>query len=217
MSKKENSINKEVKKMMQRVNYVINETPIYRQIKEDDFANDDTIPVTQVKQANLLKDDDKNIIEDDINTTGKTPTTITTPESPDINQPEEESVDKIQNDIIKHNIVAIHGIHDKLSELENYVKNLNDTVINLSKDVDEVKEPTTTEKLMSKKDVSYPFYYNLNDYWKGSAFEAQREIANQKGIKKLPDGTFIADFDDLPKYSNNDLNDAFYDRNTFVY
>jgi hypothetical protein len=56
----------------------------------------------------------------------------------------------------------------------------------------------------SQKNVSYPYYYNLNDYWKDSSFEhkAQEEDFGQ-GIQKLSDGTFIADFDNLPKNIGN--------------
>jgi hypothetical protein len=212
--KKDKSINEQVKKIMHRVNYAINETPKFRQITEDDFVNDDTMPVIFQKKAEILND---NIKEDDNDVTGNTGTNVMPVDVNNVNIPQEQSVDQIQNDIIKHNLAAMHGIHDKLAELENYVKSLNQNVIELSKDVEEVKEPTTSEKLMSKKDVSYPFYYNLNDYWKGSSFEEERNKLNEKGIKQLPDGTYIADFDDLPKFSDNDLNNAFYDRNTYVY
>jgi hypothetical protein len=79
----------------------------------------------------------------------------------------------------------------------------------LNAEVEEVREPTNGEKLMSKKDVSYPFYYNLNDVWKGNWFEKNREEENEKGIRELPDGTFIADFDDLPEFSKTDIEQSF--------
>jgi hypothetical protein len=121
----------------------------------------------------------------------------------------EENVDMLQNDIIRHNIEAMKSIHGKLENLDSYVKNINDQLTGLSAKVKEVEEPTDGEKLASKKNVSYPFYLNLNDYWKNNWFDQQREISNEKGIRKLPDGTFIADFDDISDYSDLDFSGAF--------
>jgi len=93
--------------------------------------------------------------------------------------------------------------------LDNSVKALNAKVVELNADVEEVREPTNAEKLMSKKDVSYPYYFNLNDFWNGNWFAENREKELSKGIKELPDGTFIADFDDLPKESKTDVQNSF--------
>jgi hypothetical protein len=120
-----------------------------------------------------------------------------------------EQVDDIQNDIIKHNIAAMQSIHDKLESLDVTVQGINSKLATLNADVEEVREPTNTEKLMSKKNVSYPYYFNLNDFWSGNWFNEQREKENEKGIKELPDGTFVADFDDLPQRSKIDVQDSF--------
>lgn len=123
-------------------------------------------------------------------------------------EPEPE-VDEIQNEIIKHNIEAMKSIHSQLEKLNGSVQGLNAKLGELDADVEEVREPTNTEKLMSKKDVSYPYYFNLNDFWNGNWFNEQREKADEKGIKELPDGTFIADFDDLPEKSKIDVQNSF--------
>ena len=130
------------------------------------------------------------------------------PDAPPVEEPEAE-VDEIQNEIIKHNIEAMKSIHSQLEDLNNSVKGLNAKLGELDADVEEVREPTNTEKLMAKKDVSYPYYFNLNDFWDGNWFNEQREKANEKGIKELPDGTFIADFDDLPEKSKIDVQSSF--------
>jgi hypothetical protein len=121
----------------------------------------------------------------------------------------EEGVDEIQNEIIRHNIEAMKGLTSKLEDFERINSELNQKLAVLNAKVEEVEEPTDAEKLMSKKDVSYPYYFNLNDYWKGNFFEQNREKNGEKGIRELPDGTYIADFDDLPTHSGMDVKDSF--------
>jgi len=127
-----------------------------------------------------------------------------------------QQVDDIQNDIIKHNIEAMKSIHDQLQGLENSVNGLNAQLNKLNTDVEEVREPTNTEKLMSKTNVSYPYYFNLNDFWSGNWFNEKRKGENEKGIRELPDGSFIADFDDLPQKSKQDVQNSFNEFNESV-
>ena len=122
-----------------------------------------------------------------------------------------QQVDTLQNDIIKHNIEAMKSIHDKLESLDNTVAGLNAQLNTLNSTVEEVREPTNSEKLMSKKNVSYPFYFNLNDFWTGNWFNESRTKEHEKGINELPDGTFVADFDDLPQKSKIDVQNSFND------
>jgi hypothetical protein len=120
-----------------------------------------------------------------------------------------QQVDNIQNEIIKHNTAAMQSIHDKLKGLDSTVVALNAKLDSLNADVEEVREPTNSEKLMSKTNVSYPYYFNLNDFWSGNWFNQKREEEHEKGMRELPDGTFIADFDDLPQQSKNDVQNSF--------
>jgi hypothetical protein len=117
---------------------------------------------------------------------------------------QEQDVDVLQNDIIQSNIKAMRDIHNQLTSLNSFVDDLNLKLDSMNKEVEEVKEPSNAEKLMSKKNVSYPYYFNLNDYWKDNWFNKQEE---NEGIKELEDGTYIANFDDLPV--SDDLNDSF--------
>jgi hypothetical protein len=121
----------------------------------------------------------------------------------------EPQVDDIQNDIIKHNIEAMKSIHSQLEMLNNSVQGLNSKMAELNADVEEVREPTNTEKLMNKGQVSYPYYFNLNDLWSDNWFNEKRKESGDKGIKKLPDGTYVADFDDLPHPSKIDIQNSF--------
>ena len=123
-------------------------------------------------------------------------------------EPEPE-VDEIQNDIIKHNIEAMKSIQMELQNLNNTVTGLNTQLSQLNADVEEVREPTNVEKLMKKTDVSYPYYFNLNDFWKDNWFNQKRDEANEKGVRELPDGSYVADFDDLPKPSKTDIQNSF--------
>jgi hypothetical protein len=130
-------------------------------------------------------------------------------ELPGMGVPPEQQVDDIQNDIIKHNIAAMQSIDDQLKSLNATVDGLNAKLQTLSADVEEVREPTNTEKLMSKTNVSYPYYFNLNDFWSGNWFNEKRKAEHEKGVRELPDGTFIADFDDLPQRSKTDVQNSF--------
>jgi len=125
------------------------------------------------------------------------------PESP------ENEVNDIQNEIIKHNIEAMKGIHDQLASLDSTIQGLNAKMDVLNADVEEVREPTSGEKLMNKTDVSYPYYFNLNDLWHDNWFEQKREGEQNKGVREMPDGSYVADFDDLPQKSKIDVQDSF--------
>jgi len=123
----------------------------------------------------------------------------------------EKEVDQLQNEIIKSNLEAMKAIASKLESLEGINMSLTAELETLNSKVKEVEEPTNAQKLMAQKNVSYPYYFNLNDFWKNNWFD-QQQVNNQsqeKGIRELPDGTFIADFDDLPTPSDLDIDDSF--------
>lgn len=120
-------------------------------------------------------------------------------------------VDDIQNSIIKHNLAAMEAISNQLSSLNAYVQGLDSKISLLNADVEEVREPTNVEKLMKKTEVSHPYNYNLNDMWSNNWFDEKRRGENERGIRELPDGTFVADFDDLPKQSKIDIEKSFND------
>ena len=123
----------------------------------------------------------------------------------------ENQVDDLQNEIIKHNISAMRSIHDQLAGLSKNIDAMNARMQDLNADVEEVREPTNAEKLMKQSEVSYPYYFNLNDFWQDNWFEERRNLGKEKGVRKLPDGTYVADFDDLPSASNADIEDSFND------
>ena len=135
------------------------------------------------------------------------------PEEPD------NEVDDLQNEIIKHNIAAMTSIHNQLEGMNSIIQGLNQKMDGLSADVEEVREPTDSEKLMNKTDVSYPYYFNLNDFWKDNWFDQKRgenngvegEAGKTEGMKELPDGSYVADFDDLPQKSKIDVQNSFND------
>lgn len=136
-------------------------------------------------------------------------------EGPPVDEPdaEEKSVNELQNEIIRYNIDALKNIKNQIETLNNTVHNLNDKLDGLNRDVEEVREPTNVEKLVQKKDVSYPYYFNLNDFWKDNWFEKKYagDTEVSTGIRKLPDGTYVADLDDLPDKSFIDIEKSFHD------
>lgn len=215
--------NEHIEKLKHKMNYGINEAPIYKAITEDEFGNDDALP-DQFTQEEPMPNNQEPQPQPDANEAPASGTTAPPAGPvPDITkQPEagaapmdnpmgqpEESTDKIQNDIIRQNINTMKLIHDKLENLEGLVQNLNQEYSRLNAEVEEVREPSNGEKLMSKKDVSAPFYNNLNDVWKGNWFEKSREQENEKGIRELPDGSFVADFDEMPEFSKTDIQQSF--------
>ena len=124
-------------------------------------------------------------------------------------EPTQPSVDQIQNDIIKTSVSAMEKMNSELNNLESSLTALNSKIDGLSQEVEEVREPTNVEKLMSKKEDSHPFYYNLNDMWDENSFQARRQVEDSEGMKQLEDGSFVADFDTLPKFTEQEIKDSF--------
>jgi len=217
-------------KIKYRTNYKINETPRYRPIM-DDGEEFDSIPVL-TNEAGEQEDapipgggrdvrepsNDQPITTDapipKFDDKSKQSFSNEEPNQNDDANPEnvgdlDKEVDLVQNEIIKHNIEAMKNIHNMLQSLDNSVKELNKKVESLNKEVEEVREPSNVEKLINKKSVSYPYYFNLNDLWDGNWFSYNRNKEKSGWIRELPDGTFVADFDDLPQVSNIDIQNSY--------
>lgn len=124
-------------------------------------------------------------------------------------EPEQPSVNDLQNDILKSSVSAMQKMSDQLKTLETALGSLNQKMETLNSEVDQVKEPTNVEKLVARKEDSHPFYMNLNDMWDGNSFQARRQVDNSHGMRKLDDGTYVADFDTLPKYNEQEIKDSF--------
>lgn len=145
---------------------------------------------------------------------GQEPTAVSEPTVPQ-SQPEEspiqptKSTDELQNDIIKTSIAAMQKMHNEMDKLNMSIEAINSKIDGLTKDVNAVKEPTNVEKLTSRKNDSHPFYFNLNDMWNDNWFQARRTVENSNGIIQLEDGTYVADFDTLPKYTDKEIKDSF--------
>jgi len=225
-------LEEQLRKFKFRVDYKINESPKYRALVQDG-EEFDNIPLTN--EAGEQEDaeipgggrvppeatvDDTNAPDQPI-PTATPPDAGAQPEVPEdpnavnpmgaeMNAPSEQpEVDDIQNEIIKHNIEAMKSIHDKLNNLDVTIQGLNSKMDVITADVEEVREPSNSEKLMSRTNVSYPYYFNLNDFWKGNWFDEKRTEQQEKGITELPDGTYVADFDDLPQKSKADVQNSF--------
>lgn len=214
-----------------KIGYKINETPRYRKLIDNGEVFDE-IPNEMEEQDENLPDPNKRPEGgEQVEPSNDQPVGLEMPEPDTENQqvddnvpepafanklpsneppvPTEQSVDEIQNEIIKHNIEAMKSIHQELENLNKIVNGLGDKFNTLTNDVEEVREPTDVEKLMNKSEVSYPYYFNLNDMWSDNWFTQNREKEKSRGIKELPDGTYIADFDDLKQYSDQDINNSF--------
>jgi hypothetical protein len=233
---KEKGLSEEIRKIKYRVDYKINESPKYRPLVSSNEEFDKVLVLTNEAgeeedapkpegQEPPAPSNDQPIGTDAPvpafdktgGDSGEIPAEPTTGEPPDlmanpmgIPEPDNQ-VNDVQNEIIKHNIEAMKSIHDQLEGLNNVVQGINTKLEALNADVQEVREPTNSEKLMNKTNVSYPYYFNLNDFWSGNWFNEKRNQEMEKGIKELPDGTFVADFDDLPQKSKTDVQNSFND------
>ena len=233
--KKENKnilLEEHLRKIKYRMNYTINESPKYNLLVNNNEEFDaipnmsqegQPVPMSQSLTNEADAVDDKEVQNIDNKVAPELPSgetnNMSIPEpptpsfddenvQPPIDEPEQQ-VDTIQNEIIKHNLEAMKSIHDELEKLSNVVGNLNSKVDDLNSEVDEIREPSNYEKLTNKSEVSYPYYFNLNDMWSQNWFNEKMEVTKNTGIRELPDGTYIADFDDLPKSSNTDISNSF--------
>lgn len=240
--KKNQNIENQINEMKYRFGYVLSESPRYRSVVSDDenFDNvpaqlfqeaDEELPpeaggVPMPPDPNSVPPDATTApVEPPTDGAGATPPDMGNiemnapptdmPMSPDMGMPVEPpapEVDEIQNEIIKHNTAAMQAINAQLESMSSFVDSLNMKIDRMNADVEEVREPTNVEKLMNKSQVSYPYYFNLNDIWGDNWFSQKREEENEKGVRELDDGTFIADFDDLPSQStSNNISDTFND------
>jgi hypothetical protein len=238
MDKNKNKLfNSNIEKLKYTINYSINETPRYRPLVGMDEVFDE-LPSTndntnEFEQGNKPPQGDNKQEQPPVNPGEQQP--VNNPENQTVvppsptpafdNSPEtnnsmqpggdgmgvEPNVNVIQNDIIKDNIETMKSIHSKIDMLDSMVQNINQTLTKISTDVEEVREPTDGEKFMNKKYVSYPYSYQLSDLWNDNWFNKKRqeEVELENGIRKLEDGSYIADLDDLPQYSKQDIKNSF--------
>lgn len=209
---------KHIDKMLKLSNYRINESS-YSLINGGSVY--DEIP-SLTNEINEPGGDDKDKTpEQDIPPTGPLGNEKPLPEIPvDIEPQNNTKIDELQNEIIRNNVEILKSLNNNIEQLSKSFDLLSNKVNDLSLDVDEVREPTDYEKLMSKKDVSYPYSYNLSDLWDGSwfnkkqGFEVGKNVnvgfsdTNDK-IRKLPDGSYIASLNDMDDMSDIDVNRSF--------
>lgn len=127
------------------------------------------------------------------------------------------NIEDVQNKIIKSSVSAMQNITSQIDSLDFQMKRFEDVINqfenrmkNLSVDVEEVREPTNTEKLDKRKDDSYPYYFNLKNMWSNKINNNDRsEETGDDNIIKLEDGSYIADYDTLPKFSERDIENSF--------
>lgn len=202
-------------------NYVLSETAKYHPVI-DGVDEYDKLPENIFLGNHQINEDDPEI--PDTENIGGDEMNQEVPEEPSIDKPEVNMVanqdlsidsnqttntDILQNQIIQTNIEAMKKLNQKIKELELSLDNVNSVSKNLQKEVEEVREPSNVEKLVNKKQDSHPFYYGLNDMWKDNWFQGRRDETSERGIIKIADNKYVADFDDLPKYSQHDIKNSF--------
>lgn len=211
-----------IEKILHKTSYVINESPKYHQIL-DDISDDDQLPTevggvspVPTLESDVVESEEENIEEPEMDLPTEEPEmdmpdeTIPTEEPSLTQEPEEnvdvqQSIDKVQNEILKLNVETMKKVQSQVDILNNKVDELGGMVSHLDADVDEVKEPTDTEKLLGRKEDSHPFYMNLNDMWENNEFQARRDQYEEHGIKKLDDGSYIADFDSIKSQLDDEI------------
>lgn len=207
----------QIRKILYKSNYKINETPKYELVELINGGEQDKLPIAPTPLSVVKEAGEE----------GGEPITApqaiqppeTAPEEPIVPEPIEQpivapeplqpSLDDVQNDIIRMNIETMKIIHARVAELNNEVDLLKNKSIESEAKIEAMKPKTPGEKLVDKKYDSHPFQYNLNDLWKGNHFQARRDEFGEQGIKKLEDGSYIADFDDLPTYTNTSIKNTY--------
>lgn len=124
-----------------------------------------------------------------------------------------QSKDEITKDVLDLQLSAMKNMAEKLDTLELGMQGIATKMDIMSKDVEEVREPSDVEKLRSRAMDSYPYNLKMDDLWKPDGFKNQTEIGNintPEGMKKTEDG-YIADYDMLNKKSDKELEDSFSD------
>ncbi len=201
--------NPHIKKILYKSSYIINESASIRKLTEAEFENDD-MPEDVIPLSDTQTTSNNQNVDTTNNSQDKPESNQAPAEEPpltnNVQKSQEQqntgSVDSLQNDLIRMNLNTMIKIHDELDSLNKTVQRLNIENQKLKSQVEEVREPSTEEKLLKRKYDSYPYYNNLNDVWKDNWFEKRTVSPEYNGITKLADGTYIANFDDLPKYNN---------------
>lgn len=235
------SMNEHIQRIKYLNGYALNESPVYSLvdgIEEDDMpdfmqkvapvtahtseAADDEDTVDNLAAGEGVPEpaeagDDTNALEDPMaepapeEAPAEDPMAEPAPEMAVEPEMEEPSPDEIQNEIIKTNIDVMKQLNQKIEDLETMAQSLTMQNMKMEKEVDEVREPTNVEKLVTKKEDSHPYYFGLNDMWKGNWFQARRDEMEETGMKQAEDGSYVADFDELPQMSSHDVKDSFND------
>ena len=234
-----NQLKEHIEKIMSKTEYVL-ESPSYKAIIDDDFgAYDDpnefmggvnpvdgTSPLREVDPIPGEEEEESPLGDVEMEAIGGeeapeetpvddvpvdepvdvAPEPVPTPEP----EPERPDPDEIQNEIIKQNIDIMKQLNSKIENLEAGIDNLAMQNAELNKDVEEVREPTNVEKMVQRKDDSHPYYYGLNDMWEGNWFQARRDELGERGMRELEDGSYIADFDEMPQHNDQEIKDSFH-------
>lgn len=205
----------QIRKILYKSNYKINETPKYELVELINGGEQDKSPIAPTNVVKEAGEENPETITP--NDTPQPEEPQTTPEEPIIApqqpivtpEPLQPSLDDVQNDIIRMNIETMKIIHARVAELNNEVDLLKNKSIESEAKIEAMKPKTPGEKLVDKKYNSHPFQYNLNDLWKGNHFQARRDEFEEQGIKRLEDGSYIADFDDLPTYTSTSIKNTY--------
>ncbi len=102
---------------------------------------------------------------------------------------------------------ALRKMSATMEDLGANIDSLNQRMEVYSSEVDKVREPSDQEKFENRKIDSSPYYFNLNDLWKGENFNSRMDQFG-KGYVKTEDG-YVADFDDLPKLAPHEVKASF--------
>jgi hypothetical protein len=135
------------------------------------------------------------------------PSTQPAPEIGGIDGMNGGSVQSTEKRVMELQIDALRKMSQKIEDLGSTVDNLNQRLEMYSTEVDKVREPSDMEKFNERKLDSSPYYFNLNDLWKGDDFKSRMDQFS-KGYVKTEDG-YIADFDDLNKLSPHEVKASF--------
>jgi hypothetical protein len=143
---------------------------------------------------------------------------VVQPQQPVAPQPEEKKEDNtelisfLKNEMSRlENVVSsINDISSKVENLGQRMDNINTNFSDLSKAIDEIREPSDIEKLEMRSFDSYPYNKTLVDVWQDKEKSKEEQELHRQGIRKTDDGY---EMDYVPmqgmNYNKTDINNQF--------
>lgn len=110
---------------------------------------------------------------------------------------EESELEKLQNDVIKANTKSLIDITKQIDTLTKSIKGVEDVMTSIKRDVEEVREPSSGEKLNNMAQHSKPYDNKIEDFYKEKSNSFSFNKGGSDYIFDIGNGTYVGDYDVL--------------------